>query len=45
MEIKNGPLSIQWHFLEINQPETRIACVGHACQQIGTKCAVLIEDL
>jgi hypothetical protein len=24
-------------FLEINQPETRIACGGHVCQWIGTK--------
>jgi hypothetical protein len=24
-------------FLEINQSETRMACGGHVCQQIGTK--------
>jgi hypothetical protein len=24
-------------FLEINQSETRIACGGHVCKQIGTK--------
>jgi hypothetical protein len=24
-------------FLEINQPEIRIACGGHVCQWIGTK--------
>jgi hypothetical protein len=24
-------------FLEINQPETRIACGGHVCHWIGTK--------
>jgi hypothetical protein len=24
-------------FLEINQSETRIACGGHVCYQIGTK--------
>jgi hypothetical protein len=44
-KLKMSLLSIQWHFLEINQPETRIACVGHACQQIGTKCAVLIDKM
>ena len=32
-------------FLEINQSETRIACGGHVCQRIGTKCAIFIEDL
>ena len=32
-------------FLEIDQPETRIACGGHVCKQIGTKSAFLIEDL
>jgi hypothetical protein len=32
-------------FLEINQSETRIVCGGHVCKRIGTKCAVLIEDL
>ena len=31
--------------LEIDQPETRIAYDGHVCQQIGTKCAICIEDL
>jgi hypothetical protein len=25
-------------FLEINQSETRIACGGHVCKRIGTKC-------
>jgi hypothetical protein len=24
-------------FLEIDQSETRIACAGHVCEQIGTK--------
>jgi hypothetical protein len=24
-------------FLEIDQPETGIACGGHVCKQIGTK--------
>jgi hypothetical protein len=24
-------------FLEIDQPETRIACGGHVCEWIGTK--------
>jgi hypothetical protein len=31
-------------FLEINQPETRIAYVSHVCQQIGMKLAIFIED-
>jgi hypothetical protein len=31
--------------LEINQSETRIACGGHVCWQIGTKLATFIEDL
>jgi hypothetical protein len=31
-------------FLEIDQTETRIACGGHVCQQIRTKCAIFIED-
>jgi hypothetical protein len=32
-------------FLEINQPETRIANGSHVCSQIGMKLAILIEDL
>jgi hypothetical protein len=32
-------------FLEINQPETIFACGVHVCYQIGTKCAIFIEDL
>ena len=32
-------------FLEINQSETRIACVGYVCQRIGTKCGIFREDL
>jgi hypothetical protein len=32
-------------FLEINQPETRIAYGSHVCSQIGMKLALLIEDL
>jgi hypothetical protein len=32
-------------FLEINQSETRIVCGGHVCNRIGTKLAILIEDL
>jgi hypothetical protein len=32
-------------FLEINQPETRIACGGHVCLCIGTKWAIVREDL
>ena len=32
-------------FLEINQSETRMACGGHVCSRIGTKWAILIEDL
>ena len=31
-------------FLEINQSETRIACGGHVCKRIGTKCAIFIKD-
>jgi hypothetical protein len=31
-------------FLEINQSETRIACGGHVCKWIGTKCALFMED-
>jgi hypothetical protein len=27
----------QRRFLEINQSETRIACGGHVCKQIGNK--------
>jgi hypothetical protein len=27
-------------FLEIDQSETRIACVGHVCKWIGTKLAL-----
>ena len=29
-------------FLEIDQSETRIACVGHVCKWIGTKLALFI---
>jgi hypothetical protein len=36
--------SFREDFLEINQSETRIDCGGHACQRIGTKWAILIED-
>ena len=32
-------------FLEINQSETRTACGGHVCYRIGTKGAIVIEDL
>ena len=32
-------------FLEINQPETRIACDSHVCYQIGMQLAIFIEDL
>ena len=32
-------------FLEIDQPETRIAYGSHACQQMGMKWAIFIEDL
>jgi hypothetical protein len=32
-------------FLEINQPETRIAYGSHVCAQIGMKLAIVIEDL
>jgi hypothetical protein len=32
-------------FLEIDQPETRIAYGGHVCKQIGMKLAIFIENL
>jgi hypothetical protein len=32
-------------FLEIDQPETRIAYGGHVCKRIGAKWAIFIEDL
>ena len=32
-------------FLEINQSEKRMACGGHVCERIATKCAFVIEDL
>ena len=32
-------------FLEINQSQTRIACGGHVCKQIGTKWAIFIKDI
>jgi hypothetical protein len=32
-------------FFLIDQSETRIACGGHVCKWIGTKCAIFIEDL
>jgi hypothetical protein len=32
-------------FLKIGQSETRIACGGHVCKWIGTKCAIFREDL
>ena len=32
-------------FLEIGQSEKRIACGGHVCKWIGTKCVMCIEDL
>ena len=31
--------------LEIGQSETRIACGGHVCKQVGTKRAILLENL
>ena len=31
--------------LEIDQPETRIAYGSHVCSRIGTKLAIIIEDL
>ena len=39
------PNSFREDFLEIDQSEIRIACGGHVCQQIGTKCAIFIEDM
>jgi hypothetical protein len=32
-------------FLEIDPSETRIACGGYVCSQIGTKCEKFIKDL
>jgi hypothetical protein len=32
-------------FLEIDQSGTRIGCGGQVYKQIGTKCAIFIEDL
>jgi len=32
-------------FLEIEQPETRMVYGGHVCKWIGTKLAILKEDL
>jgi hypothetical protein len=32
-------------FLEIDQPETRIAYGSHVCQLIGMKLAIFIQDL
>ena len=31
--------------LEIGQSQTRIACGGHVCKQVGTKRAILLENL
>jgi hypothetical protein len=31
--------------LEINQLEIRIACGGHVYKQIGTKLAILLDDI
>ena len=41
-------LAKQFHsirFLEIDQPETRIAYGNHVCKQIETEWAILIENL
>ena len=32
-------------FLKIDQSKTRIACGGHVCKWMGTKCEIFIEDL
>ena len=32
-------------FLEIDKSETTIACGNHVCKRIGTKCAIVLEDL
>ena len=32
-------------FLEIDQSETRMACNGHVCKWMGTKCTTFIDDL
>jgi hypothetical protein len=39
------PKQFQRRFLEINQPETRIAYGSQLCKQIGMKLANFIEDL
>jgi hypothetical protein len=31
-------------FLEIDQPETTIACGGHVCYRIGMKLPIFIEN-
>jgi hypothetical protein len=36
---------LQKAFFEVDQRETRIAYSGHVCKRIGTKLAILIEDL
>jgi hypothetical protein len=36
---------LQRRFLEIDQSETRMACGDHVYQQMGTKCAIFIDDL
>jgi hypothetical protein len=32
-------------FIEIDQPETKIAYGSHVCKRIGTKLAIFIEQL
>ena len=41
----NWPIGLRGKYLlEINQAEKIIACSGHVCKRIGTKCAIFIED-
>jgi len=39
------PSGFREEFLEINQSEKRIASGGHVCKRIGTKWAIVTEDL
>jgi hypothetical protein len=40
-----GQVVSEEKILEIDQPETRICYGSHVCKQIGTKWAILIDDL
>jgi len=39
------PSGFREEFLKIDQSETRIASGCHVCYQIGTKCAIFIENI